>query len=173
VLCPDPKQQIDRNGLPAPLASGGTLGPSAYVAPRNDLEISLATVWQRLLGVDRVGTTDNFFELGGNSLLALKLTYEMEKSSGLEIDLGEIFRSPTIAELVTSLGPDASKNASVVVPLQSDNGIPVFGLLGINIYKPFAHSLATASRSRRRHEERAIAMQVIRGQAPDVSRKTG
>ncbi len=75
-------------------------GRSDYVAPLTDLEISLTTVWERVLGVPRVGITDSFFELGGNSLQAVNLILEMEDATGIEIDLDEVFRSPTIADIV-------------------------------------------------------------------------
>jgi hypothetical protein len=46
---------------------------SAYVAPRNDIERTLAGFWQDLLGVDQVGVEDSFFDLGGHSLIAVRL----------------------------------------------------------------------------------------------------
>jgi thioesterase domain-containing protein/acyl carrier protein len=167
-----PNGKIDRKSLPKPDASDRAFGGSSYVAPRNDLEISLATAWGKVLGVQRVGITDNFFELGGNSLSVLKLIFEMEQATGLEIDLGEVFRSPTIAELVTSFGPDAAKRASVVVPLQPEgDGVPIFCLCGIILYKEFAESLGKDQPVFGVYveEEQAIVNQIIRGDTPVVS----
>src|SRR5438034_1344067 len=64
--------KVDRNALPVPDASRRALVSGGHVAPRNDLEIGLATVWEKVLGMPRVGITDNFFDLGGNSLSALR-----------------------------------------------------------------------------------------------------
>jgi len=153
-------------------ASDPAVGRGAYVAPRNDLEISLATVWERVLGVENVGVTYNFFELGGNSLSVLNLSLDMAQATGIEIDIGEVFRSPTIAGLVTSLGPDARASASVVVPLHREgDGIPIFCVCGIDIYSEFAASLGTDQPVFGVYvaEEQAIARQVIRGELPQVS----
>ncbi len=145
---------------------------SGFVAPRNDLEIGLATVWQRVLGVERVGLHDNFFDLGGNSLGAIALGAEMEKSTGIPVDIGEVFRSPTIAKLVKSMGPNAEKSASVVVPLQpSGNGTPIFCICGINIYADLAKTIGKAQPVFGVYvaEEQVIATQATRGEMPDVS----
>jgi thioesterase domain-containing protein len=153
-------------------ASGRALGPGHYVPPRNDLEISLATAWQTALEVQRVGITDNFFELGGNSPAVIKLTHEMKKATGLEINPGEVFRSPTIAGLVASLSPAAKRNASVVVPLQPDgNGLPIFCICGVNLYKHFAESLGKDQPVFGVYVavNRAIVQQAIKGDRPAVS----
>jgi hypothetical protein len=65
-----PNGKIDRKALPEPDASGQA---NEYVAPRNELEIKLAKIWEALLKVERVGIHDNFFELGGHSLLAMRV----------------------------------------------------------------------------------------------------
>src|SRR5690606_24016308 len=36
-----------------------------YVAPRNDLEQKLVTLWQNALGIEPLGVEDDFFALGG------------------------------------------------------------------------------------------------------------
>ncbi|MCP4694078.1 MAG: hypothetical protein GY859_38945, partial [Desulfobacterales bacterium] len=42
---------------------------------------------------------DNFFSLGGHSLKATKAIFKMQREIGVHINLLEIFRNPTIAEL--------------------------------------------------------------------------
>jgi amino acid adenylation domain-containing protein len=155
----------------APAATAASVA-NTYVAPRTELEIALTTVWQRLLGVAQVGITDNFFDLGGNSLTAIDLILEMEAVGGVKINLGEVFRNPTIAELVTTLGPDADRDASIVVPLQPEgDGIPIFCVVGISIYKSFALSLGKNQPVFGVYvpEEQALVDQSLEGKAPDVS----
>ncbi|APR81514.1 Malonyl CoA-acyl carrier protein transacylase [Minicystis rosea] len=42
---------------------------SEYIAPRTQLEADLAEIWQKLLGIDRIGVEDNFFKLGATPSL--------------------------------------------------------------------------------------------------------
>jgi thioesterase domain-containing protein len=166
-----PNGKVDRKALPAP-AAGDAASPGGYRPPRNDLEVSLAAAWEKVLGVPRVGIGDNFFDLGGTSLTALKLIMEMAATSGIEIGLGSVFRHPTIAELVESLGSDAARNASVVVPLQpAGAGRPVFCLCGINIYRHFAQSLGPVQPVYGVYvgDEQALAAQAMRGERLDIS----
>ena len=167
-----PSGKVDRKALPAPEAGQFAATSGTFVAPRNDLEISLATAWEQVLGVSRVGITDNFFDLGGTSLSVLKLILEMASTSGIEISLASVFRFPTIAELVESLGSEAARNASVVVPLQREGaGLPVFCLCGINIYREFARSMGLDQPVYGVYvaEEQALADQALRGEKLDIS----
>jgi amino acid adenylation domain-containing protein len=91
--------KIDRRSLPEPTPSGS----SPYVAPRTETERQLCDIWSSLLGVERVGVEDNFFELGGHSLLATKMVSRMEDVFSLEIPLGMLFETPTIACLATKV----------------------------------------------------------------------
>ena len=143
-----------------------------FVAPGNDIEIGLATAWAKVLGVARVGVTDNFFALGGNSLGVLKLVVEMEQATGIKFQLSDIFRTPTIAELIAHTGSEAVLSASVVVPLQQEgDGIPVFCLYGISLYKDFAASLGKGQPVYGVYvqEEQVILNQVMEGDSPEIS----
>lgn len=101
-----------------------------YVAPASDLEVHLAGIWQRVLGIDRVGVHDNFFDLGGNSLQAVTVVLEMEKETGLAVDVDQIFANPTIAGVVQSggIGKSATRVCSdTPVLLRRGTGeIPLF-----------------------------------------------
>jgi acyl carrier protein/NADP-dependent 3-hydroxy acid dehydrogenase YdfG len=76
---------------------------TVYVAPGNQIEDRIAQVWQRLLGIDRVGIIDNFFSLGGDSLLAIQVMSRFREEFGVNLPLRAIFDSPTVAELATWL----------------------------------------------------------------------
>ena len=99
--------KIDRKALPEP---GGVIDTGKeYIAPESQLEKELAELWQEILGVDRVGILDNFFELGGHSLKASVLVSRIHKEFNVEIQLKEIFKTPTIKEL-SMLITDAKKS---------------------------------------------------------------
>ena len=70
-----------------------------YVAPTNDLEQTLADIWQELFGIDKIGIQDNFFELGGHSLLATSVGSRVRDAFQVELSLQSFFEKPTIAEL--------------------------------------------------------------------------
>jgi hypothetical protein len=64
--------KVDRRSLPEPDTARPDLA-EAFVAPRTAEEKALAEIWEKILGVEKVGIHDNFFELGGHSLLATQL----------------------------------------------------------------------------------------------------
>ena len=72
---------------------------TAFVAPENETEKTIAEIWQQLLGIQQVGLHDNFFELGGHSLLATQLISRLRKAFGVELPLRTMFEATTIAEL--------------------------------------------------------------------------
>ncbi|MCL4875579.1 MAG: amino acid adenylation domain-containing protein [Anaerolineae bacterium] len=90
--------KIDRKALPAPDLSQ-FVSDSTYVAPRNEIEARLASMWSALLGLDRVGIQENFFELGGHSLLVTRLLAQIRSQFGVELPLRSVFETPTIEGL--------------------------------------------------------------------------
>jgi pimeloyl-ACP methyl ester carboxylesterase len=74
-----------------------------FVAPRNQLEEQLATMWMSVLGVDRVGVDDNFFDLGGDSLLETHLLSSLKECIPGGEGLRSLFDTPTIASMVQGL----------------------------------------------------------------------
>jgi amino acid adenylation domain-containing protein len=94
--------KVDRRALMA--STGGALAAETpYVAPRNELEETLAGIWQELLPIDRVGIESNFFDLGGHSLLATQLVSQVRERLGVDLTLATFFEQPTVAGLAESL----------------------------------------------------------------------
>ena len=103
-----PNRKVDRKALPAPAVAVG-----AFVAPVLGVEAQLSAIWQRVLGIDRVGAKDNFFALGGHSLLAVQLHREIRETLGTtKLSITDIFRFPTLQGLAAHLdGPQPSPAA--------------------------------------------------------------
>ena len=106
--------KIDKKSLPS--IDNTTLSSKEYVAPRTAIEEQLATIWQDVLGIEKVGIHDNFFELGGHSLLIVRLISQIE-NIGYLIDIQDVFSAPSIALLTSQL---KEVNSLYKVP---DNGI--------------------------------------------------
>jgi thioesterase domain-containing protein/acyl carrier protein len=73
------------------------------IAPRNDLERQLQTIWERELGRQPIGVADNFFEAGGNSMTALQIFNEIRVRYGKDLPLSTLFQCGTIERLATAL----------------------------------------------------------------------
>ncbi len=71
---------------------------TAYVAPRNQVEKTIAAIWQDLLGLEQVGIHDSFFDLGGHSLLAIQVIARLREAFPVEVEMRNLlFESPTVA----------------------------------------------------------------------------
>ncbi|WP_330215007.1 non-ribosomal peptide synthetase [Pseudomonas sp. AM8] len=89
--------KLDRKALPE--LEIGQLHSQDYLAPRNELENTLAAIWAEVLKVERVGVQDNFFELGGHSLLATQIASRVQKTLQRDVPLRAMFECSTVAEL--------------------------------------------------------------------------
>lgn len=105
-----PNRKVDRKALPAPSAK--SLGMQEFVAATSDVEGQIAAIWERVLGVPKVGANDNFFALGGHSLLAVQAHREIRDSIGAtKLSITDIFRFPTLRALAAHLD-DRPKGAA-------------------------------------------------------------
>jgi amino acid adenylation domain-containing protein len=93
-----PNGKVDRRRLPPPDVQ--RLAPdSSRIAPRNDVERTVARVWCEALGVPSVSMTDNFFDLGGHSLLIVKVHTELRAALDHDLSIVEMFQYPTVRAL--------------------------------------------------------------------------
>ena len=91
-----PNGKIDIKKLPEPNLELN------YVAPANELEQLLCSIFSITLGVETVGAEDNFFEIGGTSLIASKLIIELFNRD-LTINYDDIFKNQTPRKLAKLL----------------------------------------------------------------------
>ena len=89
--------KLDRRALPQPDAEANR---QAYVAPSNELELSLAAIWCAVLNVQRVGLHDNFFELGGDSILSIQVV-SRARQAGIHFSPRDLFQHQTVQALAT------------------------------------------------------------------------
>ncbi|MCP4661145.1 MAG: amino acid adenylation domain-containing protein, partial [bacterium] len=82
-----------------------------YVAPRTEVERTLARIWQALLGIEPVGRNDNFLKLGGHSLLATRLFTRVRQEFKVDLPLRTIFETATLEELARQIEESAAAPA--------------------------------------------------------------
>jgi amino acid adenylation domain-containing protein len=100
-----PNGKIDRKKLPEVNRSRFSTG-TAYVAPRNELELQLVAIWQEILGKKTISILDNFFDAGGNSIRIVRLSAMTSELLGREISVALLFEYPSIEALVNYLTND-------------------------------------------------------------------
>ena len=89
--------KVDRKELPDPVIAAG----EDYVAPSNETEEALVSLWSKVLSIDpaNISTTVSFFSLGGHSLKAATLVNKIAKQLRVEVPLKEVFRHQDIKNL--------------------------------------------------------------------------
>lgn len=141
-----PNGKVDRRALPEPSYTG-TQSDTTYLAPRDQLEMQMTSVWQKVLKISPIGVRDNFFDLGGHSLLAAILFARLEKHLGRKIPLATIFQAPTIEQLAAIVRKkDWQPDWSSLVAIQPGGSRPplflVHGAEGnVLLYRELAHYL--------------------------------
>jgi amino acid adenylation domain-containing protein len=95
--------KIQRSELPDP-NEANTLRDNVFIAPRTDLEKTVANILASLLGVERVDVEANFFVLGAHSLVGAQLIARVRREFGVEMSLRVLFEAPTVAELSAEIG---------------------------------------------------------------------
>jgi amino acid adenylation domain-containing protein len=124
-----PAGKVNRRALPAPTRKD-IVAQDRHVAPRNDVEARLVTLWERTIGIEPIGIRDNFFHLGGHSLLVARLFSEMEATFGKRLPLATLFEAPTIEELAAILqGKEQTSQWKSLVPIQEGGSKPPLFLI--------------------------------------------
>ncbi|HZI49810.1 MAG TPA: thioesterase domain-containing protein, partial [Pyrinomonadaceae bacterium] len=134
--------KIDRRAL---IARGFPRSMTA-IAPRDETERELLSLFEQLLDIRSIGISDGFFQLGGHSLLAVELMAQIEKQFGRRLPLEAIFQGDTVADLAARLRqPALTQNSPLVLLERGGQDTPFFFVhpVGGTIlqYRAFAHRL--------------------------------
>ena len=141
-----PNGKIDRRALPAPSRVSED-SQKTRLTPRDNLELQLTNIWEKILGVDDINVRDDFFEVGGHSLLAARLFAQIQNRFGIHLPLATLFQSPTIEQLANVLRSyQPSESWSSLVEIQPHGSKPPLFCIhaagaNILIYRPLARHL--------------------------------
>ena len=116
-----PNGKVDRRALPAGDTARAEDGES-YLAPRSSMERTIASIWQELLKVDKVGVNDNFFGLGGHSLLLVHAQSKVTEVLRVKVSMVEMFKYPTISALAEFLSQQHTSAAAAAAPTRNQAG---------------------------------------------------
>ena len=136
--------KIDKNALPEP----DLTGEDAYRAPENDIQESVCRIWQKVLGVGRVGITDQFFDIGGDSIRAMEAAHLISMELGIDFRVSQIFNLKTVLRIASQIEKRANheimllnqskENARTMVFIHpGDGGCEVYGPLSMKLDDDF------------------------------------
>ncbi len=75
----------------------------AYEPPSGTFEELVASIYEQVLGHDRIGRGNNFFAVGGDSIRAMHVMFRLRESLGIELPVSTLFENPTPAMLALVL----------------------------------------------------------------------
>lgn len=90
-----PNGKVDRKALPD--YDVDDLRSDDYVAPINEIEKIVCSIWQDVLGIDVISTKENFFAMGGNSLLAIRALSKVNTICQVRLSIRSLFLDPTVS----------------------------------------------------------------------------
>jgi acyl carrier protein len=141
-----------------------------YEAPRDPIEATVADIWERVLGLDRVGIHENFFQIGGNSIALTQMASQVRAELGYLPSLGALFQVPTVAALAAAIAashapPDDPELERLLDQAENMSAADVRVLLASE--RPTAEALAPAALSSR---EQALAERITTVGCPTRNR---
>ena len=110
-----PNGKVDRAALPDP-DFARLESSTAFQAPRTQTEEILAGIWERVLGVERVGRDSDFFALGGYSLVATRIVARVRESFQVDLPVRTVFEWPILAELAERIEETMRAGSALALP---------------------------------------------------------
>ncbi|WP_420630847.1 amino acid adenylation domain-containing protein [Candidatus Leptofilum sp.] len=114
-----PTGKINRKALPSPDEFEVDIVETA-VRATTPLQITLANIWQPLLGREWIDIHANFFDIGGHSLLATQVVSRIRDQLNVELSQRRFFEIPTIAELAIEIEQMQAETAASAADEMAD-----------------------------------------------------
>ena len=136
-----PSGKIDRQRLKE-WALHKAVGTSPGVLSTTAVEEQMAAIWKDLLDIANVERDADFFDLGGDSLLAVRLAFQVERHFGVDLTLTSLVEAGTLTRMA-----DLVRGASRVVARETGPALSpaLTHMLCIGagpLFRPFAEALA-------------------------------
>ena len=74
-----------------------------FIAPKNELETLVASIYADVLEIQQVSASDNFFALGGDSLRATQVISRVRSLFAVNLPIASLFLRSTVAELAEEI----------------------------------------------------------------------
>ena len=117
-----PNGKLDRSALPSP---GSVTRDADDTPPRDELEATLAGIWEDFFERRPIGINSSFFDLGGDSLRAVRLMAAVQRVTGRSLPLATLFARPTVALLAEILRDSAAASKrTALVPIRTTGAQP-------------------------------------------------
>lgn len=117
--------KIDRKTLSTYIKTSAPAASDAIIAPRNNLETVVASIWQSVLGHSSIDIRANFFALGGHSLKAMQIMSKIHKELSIELTLREIMENPTVESLTGILSRKTLSEFEEIKPVHNTGAYPL------------------------------------------------
>ena len=134
----DAGEPATRGGIAsAPVTAGRHARPAlatAYAPPADEVERTLAGIWERALGIAGVGAYDDFYELGGHSLLATQITSEVRATFAADLALKALFETPSVSGMAAVLRRQREEGTAA---LEEPAALPVLAPDPARRHEPF------------------------------------
>jgi amino acid adenylation domain-containing protein/non-ribosomal peptide synthase protein (TIGR01720 family) len=90
--------------------SATEMQPQNFLPAQTDMEKNIASVWQKMFGLEQVNVETNFFELGGHSLLLVQMHSLLREKLHSEFPIVALFEHPTVRALARHLSQPAGQD---------------------------------------------------------------
>ena len=102
-----PNAKLDRRGL-RDIAMDDAMPTRPTSLPTTPMQVRLSEIFSDVLHLGAIGTDDNLFALGVDSLQLFRIAARMRKA-GIGLDVRDLMKHPTIAELADVAEASASR----------------------------------------------------------------
>ncbi len=82
-----------------------------FMPAQTEMEQNIASVWQKMFGLEQVNVEANFFDLGGHSLLLVQMHSLLREKLKSEFPIVALFEHPTVRALARYLGQPSDSGA--------------------------------------------------------------